>query len=127
MALVMLTGLLPVSATVADEEPLVTYSIFDVVIPFKNMVDCYRTTYTNVGRMQQVNNFKFAYSGKKGQQINYLVPDVSAHPDDYYYRFSKSQDGTKIVQTLYKHSDPTFSFLMADDGFIQTYGDNCFI
>ena len=127
MALVMLTGLMPVSATAANEEPLVTYSIFDVVIPFKNMVDCYRTTYTTVGSMQQVNNFNYVYSGKKGQQIKYLVPDVIAHPDDYYYRFSKSRDGTKIVQTLYKHSDPTFSFLMADDGFIQTYGDNCFI
>lgn len=132
LALVMLLGLTPVlgaepASAVDEDEPYVTYSIFDVVIPFINMVDCYRTTYTTVGAMQQVNNFKDVYSARDRNRISNVVPDVNNNPDDYYYRFSKSSSGNKICQTLYKHSDPTFSYLMADDGYIQTYGDNCFI
>ena len=126
LAAVMLISLLP-TAALAEEEEVATYSIFDMNIPFENMVDCYRTTSTTIGYMQQLNYFDYVYSGIHGKQIDTLVPDVVNNPDDYYYRFSKGSDGVSIVLTLYKYSDANYSFVLSDDGAIQTYGEACFI
>ena len=51
LAAVMLISLLP-TAALAEEEEAATYSIFDMDIPFENMVDCYRTTSTTIGYME---------------------------------------------------------------------------
>ena len=118
----VMAAMLLVPAALADGS---TYSIFDVEIPFVNMVDCYRTTYTSVGTMQQVNYFAYPYSGIHGRQINSLVPDVKTNPDNYYYKFS--ENGSDIILTMYKYDDPSYSYVLSDDGFVQTYGDNCFI
>ena len=126
LAAIMLISLLPTVA-LAEEEEAATYSIFDMDIPFENMVDCYRTTSTTIGYMQQLNYFDYVYSGIHGKQIDTLVPDVVNNPDDYYYRFSKGSDGVSIVLTLYKYSDANYSFVLSDDGAIQTYGEACFI
>lgn len=126
IAAILLTSILP-TTVVAQEEEVATYSIFDMDIPFENMVDCYRTTSTTIGYMQQLNYFDYVYSGIHGKQINALVPDVVNNPDNYYYRFSKGSDGVSIVLTLYKYGDSNYSFVLSDDGAIQTYGEACFI
>ena len=126
LAAVMLISLLP-TAALAEEEEAATYSIFDMDIPFENMVDCYRTTSTTIGYMQQLNYFDYVYSGIHGKQIDALVPDVVNNPDDYYYRFSKGSDGVSIVLTLYKYGNANYSFVLSNDGAIQTYGEACFI
>ena len=71
LAAVMLISLLP-TAALAEEEGVATYSIFDMDIPFENMVDCYRTTSTTIGYMQQLNNFNYVYSGIHEKRINTL-------------------------------------------------------
>ena len=131
LTMVMVVGLLPTAAfaTEADatqeQTTTVTYSIFDAIIPFENIVDCQRTTYTEIGTMQQVNGFDFPYSAIKKQQISSLVSDVETNPNNYYYRFSEGQNG--IVLTMYKYDDSSYSYILSDNGFIQSYGDNCFI
>lgn len=126
ITVMLMISLLP-TAALAEEEEVATYSIFDMDIPFENMVDCYRTTSTDIGYMQQLNYFDYVYSGIHEEQINTLVPDVVNNPDDYYYRFSKGSDGVSIVLTLYKYDDSNYSFVLSDDGAIQTYGEACFI
>lgn len=126
IAAILLISVLPTTVFAQEEEPA-TYSIFDMDIPFENMVDCYRTTSTTIGDLQQLNYFDYVYSGIRGKQIDTLVPDVVNNPDNYYYRFSKGSDGVSIVLTLYKHSDANYSFVLSDDGAIQTYGEACFI
>ena len=88
----MLIGIFPTASfatgTNAQQNETVTYSIFDAIIPFSNMVDCQRTTYTAVGEMQQLSGFDYVYSANEDRQISDLVSDVVKNPDDYYYRFS---------------------------------------
>ena len=67
LAAVMLISLLP-TAALAEEEETATYSIFDMDIPFENMVDCYRTTSTTIGDLQQLNYFDYVYSGIRSEQ-----------------------------------------------------------
>jgi len=123
MAVVMLCGM---AVNAQADAVTVTYSIFDAIIPFKNMVDCQRTTYTTVGTMQQLNKFTYVYSGDKDKQIHNLVPDVKVNPDNYYYKFSQGS-GEKIVLTMYKYNDSSYSYVLSSNGSIQTYGDNCFL
>jgi len=106
-----------------------TYSIFDAKIPFKNIVDCQRTTSTTVGALQQVNDFTYAYSSIENKKINELVPDVVSNPSDYYYMFIEEGTGTTgtIGLKLYKYSDSSYEYLISTGGKIQSYGDHCFI
>ena len=67
IAAILLISMLPTTVFAQGEE-LVTYSIFDMAIPFENMVDCYRTTSTTIGYMQQLNYFDYVYSGIHGKQ-----------------------------------------------------------
>ena len=66
LALVILVTVVTCFAVNAAADTVtVTYSIFDATIPFKNIVDCQRTTYTTVGEMQQLNGFDYVYSADR--------------------------------------------------------------
>ena len=105
LTIAMLIGIFPTASfatgTNTQQNETVTYSIFDAIIPFSNMVDCQRTTYTTAGKMQQLNRFDYVYSANADLQISDLVSDVVENPDDYYYRFSEEVDGG-ITLTMYK-------------------------
>lgn len=130
LTIAMLIGIFPTASfatgTNAQQNETVTYSIFDAIIPFSNMVDCQRTTYTTEGKMQQLSRFDYVYSANEDLQISDLVSDVVENPDDYYYRFSEEDDGG-ITLTMYKYGDSTFSYELSQNGYMQTYGDNCFL
>lgn len=106
-----------------------TYSIFDAKIPFKNIVDCQRTTYDTEDMLQQVYKFTYAYSSIKNKKINELVSDVVSNPSDYYYMFIEEGTGTTgtIGLNLYKYSDSLYEYPISTGGKIQSYGDHCFI
>ena len=130
LTIAMLIGIFPTAlfatGTNTQQNETVTYSIFDAIIPFSNMVDCQRTTYTDVGEMQQLSGFDYVYSANEDRQISDLVSDVVENPDDYYYRFSEEVDGG-ITLTMYKYGDSTFSYELSQNGYMQTYGENCFL
>ncbi|MBQ2391555.1 MAG: hypothetical protein II306_07275, partial [Clostridia bacterium] len=130
LTIAMLIGIFPTASfatgTNAQQNETVTYSIFDAIIPFSNMVDCQRTTYTDEGKMQQLSGFDYVYSANADRQISDLVSDVVENPDDYYYRFSEEVDGG-ITLTMYKYGDSTYSYELSQNGYMQTYGDNCFL
>jgi len=131
IAIAFVLCLLPVTVMAEETEqngqtaPAVTYNFFDVKIPFENVVDCYRTVNYQIGELQQVNYFDYTYSAIKKRQIHKLVEDVVDNPDDYYYQFF--ENGSAIGLSLYNYDESDFEFVLSDDGFIQSYGDNCFI
>jgi len=130
LTLAMVLSLMPTIAWAeASQSTIGTYSIFDVIIPFENAVDCQRTTEETIGKLQQVNQFNYVCAASNnGSRINELVSEVTSNPRNYYYRFSRSEnyEGT-IALTLYKYNDSTYSYLVSDNGYIQSYGENCFI
>jgi len=70
LALVILVTVVTCFAVNAAADTVtVTYSIFDATIPFKNIVDCQRTTYTTVGEMQQLNGFDYVYSADNNDAV----------------------------------------------------------
>ena len=130
LKLAMVLSLMPMIAWAeASQSTIGTYSIFDVIIPFENAVDCQRTTEKTIGKLQQVNQFNYVCAASdNGIRINKLDLEVTSNPQNYYYRFSRSEnyEGT-IALTLYKYDDSTYSYLVSDNGYIQSYGENCFI
>jgi len=113
----------PPSSNIGDAD-----SIFNIAIPLENVFDCQRTPayVSNVGDRQICYSFKYPYSAEDNTQIQNVVTDIVNNPSDYYYKFTKGNDG-KIIQKLHKYSDSSYEYLMADDGTVQAYGERCFL
>lgn len=108
--------------------PAETYSIFDAKIPFVNVVDCQRSVKTESGvKTQYVHGFDYVCSDMRrvdgSNRVDKLVPDVVQNPENYYYKFTKGENG-EIGLAL--HGNGGSTEILAEDGSI-TYGDNCFL
>lgn len=127
LSVALIICMVPATAMADSSVGGLTYSIFDAKIPFKNIVDCQRTTSTTVGALQQVDEFSYVYGSIGDEQINELVADVEANPGNYYYKFIDEAATDTIGLNLYKYNDSSYEYAVSTDGEIQSYGDHCFI